>query len=93
MRNKFEPRFKAKVALAAIKGEQTTAEISAEYGVHASQISQWKQELLQRSVEIFSKPDRTLHVQQQEMADKLHRTIGELKVENDWYKKKLEQLG
>lgn len=92
MKKKFEPPFKAKVALAALRGEKTTAEISAEYSVHATQISQWKQELLQRSAEIFSKPDTTQHEHQQALVDKLHRTIGELKVENDWFKKKLAHL-
>ena len=92
MKKKFEPTFKAKVALAALRGEKTIAEISAEYCVHATQISQWKQELLQRSAEIFSKPDTTHQEQQQVLVDKLHRTIGELKVENDWFKKKLAHL-
>jgi len=92
MKKKFEPAFKAKIALTAVRGEKTVAEISAEYGVHATQISQWKQELLQRSAEIFSKPDTTMHEQQQVLVDKLHRTIGELNVENDWFKKKLAHL-
>jgi transposase-like protein len=93
MRQKFDPALKAKVALEAIRGEKTVAELSSEYNVHASQITQWKQELLRRSVEIFSKPDTSAHEQQQKTTDKLHQTIGELKVENDWLKKKVTQLG
>jgi transposase-like protein len=92
-RQKFDPALKARLALAAVRGEKTIAELSSEHGVHATQITQWKQELLHRSSEIFSKPDTSAYDQQQEMADKLHRTIGELKVENDWLKKKLQQLG
>ena len=44
MRKNFEPIFKAKVALEALRGEKTIAQISSEYGVHSTQIGQWKQE-------------------------------------------------
>jgi transposase-like protein len=93
MHKKFEPIFKAKVALEALRGDKTLAELSSEYAVHPNKISQWKQELMRRAGEIFSRPDRTFAAQQQELADKLHRVIGELKVENDWLKKKLSLLG
>ena len=93
IRKKFEPGLKAKVALEAWRGEKTTAQLSSEYAVHPSQISQWKQELVERSKEIFSKPDHSGQREQQELTDKLHRVIGELKVENDWLKKKLNLLG
>ena len=92
MRKKFEAGFKAKVALEAFKGEKTMAELSSEYGVHANQISMWKQELLHRAGEIFSKPGKR-DDGQEEKVDKLYKSIGELKVENDWLKKKLELLG
>jgi transposase len=92
MRKKFEPAFKAKVALEALRGEKTLAQLSSEYGVHPNQISQWKQELIQRSIELFGKHESNNAAQNQELADKLHRTIGELKVENDWLKKKLSHL-
>ncbi len=93
MRKKFEPALKAKVALEALKGEKTAAQISSEYGVHPTQVTQWKQELMQRSAEIFAKPDNSLKQQHEEFTDKLHKTIGELTVENNWYKKKLQILG
>ena len=57
MRKKFESGLKAKVALEAWRGAKTTAQLSSEYGVHGSQIGQWKQELAERSEGIFSKPD------------------------------------
>jgi transposase len=90
MRKKFEPAFKAKVALEVLKGEKTLAQISSEYGVHPNQVSQWKQELLSRSAEIFGKTASGAAADQQELIDKLHRIIGEIKVENDWFKKKLQ---
>lgn len=93
MRKKFEPGLKAKVALEALRTEKTTAQLSSEYAVHPTQISQWKQELFERAREIFSKPDYNGAREQQELTDKLHRVIGELKVENDWLKKKLSLLG
>ena len=91
MRKKHEAGFKAKVALEAIRGEKTMSELSSEYGVHANQISTWKQELLRRAGEIFSKPGR-INNEPEEKTDKLYKSIGELKVENDWLKKKLDLL-
>jgi transposase-like protein len=93
MRKKFEPALKARIALEAIKGEKTLAELSSEYGVHGTQISKWKQELIQRSGEIFSKPDNSMAQQYEELTDKLHKTIGEITMENNWLKKKLQILG
>ena len=91
-RKRIDTGLKAKVALEAFKGEKTLAELSAEYGVHANQISKWKQELIKRSVELLGRGNRSARNEQQEMVDKLHRVIGELKVENDWLKKKLNLL-
>lgn len=93
MHKKFEPALKAKIALEAIRGEKTLAQISSEYGVHATQISKWKQELIQRSGEIFAKPDSSMAQQHEELTDKLHKTIGEITMENNWLKKKLQILG
>lgn len=92
MRKKFEPAIKARVALEALKGEKTLAELSAEYGVHSTQITNWKQELIQRSAELFAKPDNTMAKQHEELTDKLHKAIGEITMENNWLKKKLQIL-
>ena len=53
-RQRYSAEFKAKVALTAIKGEKTIAEISAQYGVHASAIHKWKRQLLDAAIEIFA---------------------------------------
>ncbi|MDI6641962.1 MAG: transposase [Elusimicrobiota bacterium] len=87
MRKKFEAGFKAKVALAALKGDKTLAEISSDYGVHANMISRWKQELLQVAAEIFNGKHAKQDNNQEEKVDKLYKSIAELKVENDWLKK------
>ena len=92
MRKKFEPALKARIALEAIKGEKTLAQISSEYGAHYTQISKWKQELIQRSGEIFAKPDNSMAQQHEELTDNLHNAIGEITMENNWLKKKLQIL-
>ena len=92
MRKKFEAGFKARVALEAIKGEKTMAELSSEYGVHANMISRWKQELLEGASGIFNGKHGKAVPEQEEKVDKLYKSIGELKVENDWLKKKLDLL-
>jgi len=93
MRKTFEAGFKAKVAMEALKGEKTLAELSSEYGVHANMISRWKLELLKGAAGIFGGNKVKQDNWQEEKMDKLYKSIGELKVENDWLKKKLELLG
>jgi transposase-like protein len=93
IRKKFEPALKARVALEALRGEKTLAQLSSEYGVHPNLIGQWRQTIIQHAAEGFHKADHSAAQEQQELADKLHRAIGELKVENDWLKKKLSLLG
>ena len=92
MRKKINSGLKAKVALEAFRGEKTLAQVASEYGIHPNQISKWKQKLLKRAGELFSKTKDSGIIEHQELTDKLHRTIGELKVENDWLKKKLNLL-
>ena len=93
IRKKFEPALKARIALEALKGEKTTAQISSEYEVHATQVTQWKQELIQRSAELFAKHNNSMAKEQEEQTDKLHKVIGEITMENNWLKKKLKILG
>ena len=82
-RRNHSPAFKARVALEALKGEKTTAELAAQYEVHVTQITSWKNELLQRATEMFggaaaeSTADR-------EKVHELHAKIGELTVERDF---------
>jgi transposase len=88
MRKSFSPDFMAKVALAAIKGDMTTAELSSKYEVHRSQISNWRKRALEGLREIFrGKRDKSLK-DNEKLIDELYRQIGQLKVENDWLKKK-----
>ena len=90
MRKKFDAKFKAKVALEAIKGEKTLAQISSLYGAHINLIGRWKQEALKNLPEIFNKRKDKEKAEYKDKESQLYKSIGELKYENDWLKKKLE---
>ena len=87
-RRKFSGSFKAKVALAAVRGDRTLAELTSEFGVHANQISKWKRQLLDGLPGIFSEGHREDRRQQEALTDRLYQQIGQFKVELDWLKKK-----
>jgi transposase-like protein len=87
-RKKYNPEFKAKVALAALKNEMTTAELAARFGVHPTMIASWKRSLLEGAVDIFDK-DQKSRKQTEEQIDELYRQIGKLQVERDFLSKKL----
>jgi len=72
--------FKAKVALEAIKGEQTLVELGARFQVHPNQIAEWKKQLLDRAPEIFDKAKKSPGPDVKE----LHAKIGQLAMENDF---------
>jgi transposase-like protein len=85
-RKKYGSQVKGKVALAAIRGEQTANEIASLYGVHPLQVSKWKGQLLSAVPRVF---DNGRGVKsEQELIDSLYRQIGKLQVENEWLKKK-----
>lgn len=88
MRKRFSNEFKAKVALEALKGEKTVAQLSSEYGVHATQIGQWK-ELVQVGLpDLFTGKHPKNSPDHEKLIAELYQVIGQLKVENDWLKKK-----
>ena len=92
-RRRFTSKFKAKVALAAIKEEKTLPELAKQFDLHPQQIRNWKREFLAGADIVFEKKggkgdksDEAL----EERESRLLRTIGELKVENDFLKKSLK---
>lgn len=92
-RRQLGPDLKAKVALTAIKGGMTMAEISSKFQVHSSQIVRWKKQALQGLMEIFSKNGRSsVSRDASPLVEELYKEIGKLKVENEWLKKKSEIL-
>jgi transposase-like protein len=74
--------YKFKVALEAIRGNKTTAELCSEYGIVSSQLFKWKKAVLDQGAEVFKSGSTVTH--DQGLIDKLHTTIGRLKVENDF---------
>ena len=92
-RRTYTNEFKARVALEALSGEKTLNELAAEHQVLSQQIKTWKNELQGRAAELFDKKKKTPEidsVQKEQITSPLFQQIGELKVENDWLKKKLK---
>lgn len=81
-RRNHAPAFKARVALAALKGDKTVAELSERFDVHVSQITQWKQQLLDHAAEAFGAQPADAAPLVDLKA--LHAKIGELTLENDF---------
>jgi transposase len=89
-KTKYSSSEKAKIALEAIKGELTIAQISSKYSVHATQISAWKKQLLSYLPDAFSDKNKQEKLAHNQEISELYEQIGRLKVENDFLKKKSE---
>jgi transposase len=89
-RRNHAPAFKAKVALEALKGDQTLVELSQRYQVHANQITEWKKQLLAHAPDIFSKDRKP---EQGPNVKDLHAKIGQLSMENDFLAGALGRIG
>ena len=87
LRKKHTVQTKVKIALEAIKGDKTIAEITSTYGIHATQVTSWKKQALESIPEAFSTKRKKHESDQQELIDELYKQIGQLKVENDFLKK------
>ena len=83
--------FKAKVALAAVRGDKTLSELARQFGLHPAQISTWKQRLLEGADAIFA-DGRRKRAEERVDEEGLYEQIGRLKVELDWLKKKAAQF-
>lgn len=88
-RRNFTAKLKAKVALEAVKENQTMSELSTKHEVHANMISAWKKNLTDRAEELFDNKRGRKSEEDTELTDRLYRQIGQLQVELDWLKKKL----
>ena len=90
-RRRFSAAFKAKVALAASRGDKTTAELASKFSVHTNQVTAWKKQLLSGAPELFvdgrGRKDETSAAEEE-----LYEQIGRLKMEVEWLKKKSAEL-
>jgi len=89
-RRNHSPAFKAKVALLAVRGELTLAELAKKFDIHPNQITQWKTQLLDNAAAVFGdvgKSDDLPDIQS------LHAKIGQLTLENDFLEKTLGRVG
>ena len=84
-RRNHSPAFKAKVALAALKGEKTLAELAQLYDVHANQITTWRTQLLEGAAGVFGSDSATEAAEPAVDVKTLHAKIGELTLVNDFW--------
>ena len=85
--------FKAKVALAALKGDKTLAELAEKYDVHGSQITQWKTQLLEGATGVFLTPGEKRGIEQGPSAKEMQAKIGQLALEVDFLEVALGRVG
>lgn len=88
-RRQFSAKFKAKVAVDAIKGMKTLSELSTEYKVHPNQISVWKKQLLSNAPGLFPSGKKQQQKSEEELTAPLYEEIGRLKMDIKWLEKKL----
>lgn len=85
-RRKFTSKFKTKVVLEALKERSTLAELGQKFDLHPNQITRWKQEFLSKADSVFKESSKSKKTEAEERETKLLKTIGQLKVENDFLK-------
>jgi len=92
-RKRYSADFKSKVALEAIKGEQTLAELAAKYEIHHTMIAQWKRQAIEGMAATFSGKSEAVPSASEAEVEKLHAKIGQLLVERDFLRDASVRLG
>jgi transposase len=88
-RKHYASAFKAKVALAAIRSDETMPQLAARHGLHPTQINAWKRQLIEQAEEVFARGNGAKKGPEHGVDD-LHRVIGQLTVERDFLARKLD---
>lgn len=91
MKKNYDSKFKSRVALEAIQGMRSIAEIASEHNIHPNLVGQWKRKLLDESADVFATKAEK-HQEKKYSEDDLMRKIGQLEVENDFLRKKYDSL-
>lgn len=93
-RQRFDKAFKAKVTLDALREELTIQEIAKKYNVHPNQISLWKKQAVESLPDIFERPNKKSETEREaeEKYEDALKTLGKMKIENEFLKKKYKQL-
>jgi transposase len=92
MRKSYSANLKTKVALAMLKEQETVAELAKKYEIHRSLLTRWKKEALEGLPDIFSSKKQKRKTDNDNLINELYQQIGQLKVENDWLKKKVDTI-
>ena len=92
MRKSYTGKFKAKVAIDVIREQETVTELSSKYQVHRALLTRWKKEAIEGLPGIFSAPGKKNKENDKQKIENLYKQIGQLSVENDWLKKKIERI-
>jgi transposase len=93
MRKKYSAKLKAKMAVAMIRERETVAELSQKYEIHRTMLSKWKKQALDELPVLFSSNKKFNKNDDENLINELYKQIGQLKVENDWLKKKVDTVG
>lgn len=89
-RRKFTSKFKTTVVLEALKERVTLSELAQKHQLSVQQISNWKKEFLEKAEGVFDKKNKSVKSVEEEKEDRLLKTIGQLKIENDFLKSALQ---
>ena len=92
-RRRFTAEFKARVVRAALREDKTLAELAGQFGVHPSQITEWKRQVLEAMPEVFGRRKAADAKASEQHEARLYEQVGKLQVELEWMKKKARQLG